>query len=102
MSIKLTIRLSYGPRREMTVVRATGGEVCSSKRFLSIEQKPMLRIANKLLLESGFRVGNKVEVEYGNNVITISNLKHCHANAIQIPSPFAPSIGEKALVRSAE
>jgi hypothetical protein len=55
--------LSYGPKREITVAYAPGEEG---------EQKPMIRIANRFLLESGFKVGNKAEVEYGHGVITIT------------------------------
>lgn len=61
---KLTTRLSYGPKREMTVAYAPG----------DYTQKPMIRIANRFLLESGFKVGNKVDVKYGNGIIII-NLK---------------------------
>lgn len=35
-------------------------------------QKPMLRITNRFLLSSGFRVGDPVEVAYENNIITIT------------------------------
>lgn len=60
--VRLTMSLSYGPKREITVAYAPGEG----------EQKPMIRIANRFLLESGFKVGNKAEVEYGNGVITIT------------------------------
>jgi len=36
------------------------------------KQKPMLRITNRFLLSSGFRVGDPVEVAYENNIITIT------------------------------
>lgn len=35
---------------------------------------PMVRIANKFLLKSGFKVGNKFYVEYGDDVVTITRL----------------------------
>jgi len=87
----MTLRLSYGPKREMTVAYAPGGDGC----------KPMIRIANRLLLESGFIVGSKVEIQYDRNVITITKLSNEHHHANKIPSPFSPAISERALVRSA-
>lgn len=60
--LTLTMRLSHGPRREMTVAYAPGEKA----------QRPMIRIANKLLTESGFTVGSKIEAEYGQGVITIT------------------------------
>jgi hypothetical protein len=36
------------------------------------KQKPMIRITNRFLLSSGFRVGDPVEVAYENNIITIT------------------------------
>jgi hypothetical protein len=61
---KLIMRLSYGPKREMTILEAPGDD----------RQKPMIRIANRFLLESGFTVGSKVEVEYSDNFITINKI----------------------------
>lgn len=64
--ITLSIGLNYGgPKREMTVAYAPGGN----------EQKPMVRITNRLLLQSGFTVGSKCNVEYGNGIITIVKSK---------------------------
>ncbi|MFA6414848.1 MAG: SymE family type I addiction module toxin [Candidatus Paceibacterota bacterium] len=37
-------------------------------------QRPMIRIANRFLAESGFTVGSKIEAEYGQGVITITKL----------------------------
>ena len=92
MSVKLTMHLSYGPKREMTVSYAPGGDGC----------KPMIRIGNsRLLLESGFQVGSKFEIQYDRNVITITKLSNEHHHANKIPSPFSPAISERALVRSA-
>lgn len=34
-------------------------------------QTPMLRIANRFLLKYGFNIGDKVEVEYTDGIITI-------------------------------
>jgi len=62
----LSMRLHYsGPKRQMTVAYAPGS---------ASEQKPMIRIANNFLAESGFTVGSKCDVEYGRGVITISKL----------------------------
>lgn len=36
---------------------------------------PMIRIANRFLREYGFKVKSKVEVEYGNGIITITYKK---------------------------
>ncbi|OGZ28561.1 MAG: hypothetical protein A2427_02345 [Candidatus Nealsonbacteria bacterium RIFOXYC1_FULL_40_7] len=52
-------------KREQTVIRKPGQED---------NQMPMVRIANKFLLKSGFKVGNKFYVEYGNDVITITRM----------------------------
>ena len=105
--IKLTMRLSYGPKREMTVACAPSRETCYVDQSRSIEQKPMIRIANRLLLESGFKVGSKIEVEYGHNIITITRKanEQMHGNythspkqphAIQDGSRFA--VGEAGLL----
>lgn len=60
--VTLSIGLNYcGPKREMTVAYAPGGN----------EQKPMVRITNRLLLQSGFTVGRKFETEYGDKIITL-------------------------------
>ena len=60
--LTLTMRLSHGPKREMTVAYAPGENT----------QRPMIRIANKFLTESGFTVGTKIEAEYGPGVNTIT------------------------------
>ena len=60
--LTLTMRLSHGPKREMTVAYAPGEN----------DKRPMIRIANRLLAESGFTVGSKIEAEYGNGIITIT------------------------------
>ena len=62
--VSLSMRLNYGgPRRLMTVAYAPGS---------TSEQKPMIRIANRFLAESGFTVGSKIEAEYGNGIITLT------------------------------
>ena len=53
--------------RQMTVTYAPG-----CKRGYAGDQKPMLRIANRFLLKSGFTVGSKVDVEYKDGIITIT------------------------------
>lgn len=62
--VSLSMRLNYGgPRRLMTVAYAPS----------SIgEQKPMIRLSNRFLKESGFTVGSKIEAEYGNGIIIIT------------------------------
>ena len=63
-ALTLSMRLNYGgPKRLMTVAYATSSTGAS---------KPMIRIANKYLAESGFTVGSKIETEYGNGIITIT------------------------------
>ena len=64
MSVTVSMRLNYGgPKRLMKVAYAP----CSTGA-----SKPMIRIANKYLVESGFTVGSKIEAEYGNGIITIT------------------------------
>lgn len=64
-ALTLSMRLNYGgPKRLMTVAYAPGSTGAS---------KPMIRIANRFLAESGFTVGSKIEAEYGQGVITITN-----------------------------
>ncbi len=64
--VTLSIGLNYGgPKRQMTIAYAPG---CTS------DQVPMLKLANRFLLDSGFTVGSKCNVEYGRGVITISKL----------------------------
>lgn len=60
--LTLTMRLSHGPKRAMTVAYAPGEN----------DKRPMIRIANRFLAESGFTVGSKIEAEYGQGVITIT------------------------------
>ena len=63
-ALTLSMRLNYGgPKRLMTVAYAPGS---------TSVQKPMIRIANRFLAESGFTVGSRIEAEYGNGVITIT------------------------------
>lgn len=62
--VTLSIGLNYGgPKRQMTVAYAPGG---------MSNQVPMLKIANHFLLDSGFTVGSKCSVEYGNGILTIT------------------------------
>lgn len=35
-------------------------------------KKPMIRLANNILLTCGFPIGTKIDVEYSENVITIT------------------------------
>lgn len=60
--LTLTMRISHGPKRAMTVAYAPG----------TAANCPMIRLANKFLTESGFTVGSKIEAEYGPGVITIT------------------------------
>lgn len=57
-------------KREMTITYATNTNFLYSAN----KQKPMIRIANFFLLKSGFKVGNKVEVEYLENQIIIRKI----------------------------
>ena len=88
--IKLVMYLDYGcQKREMTVAYAPGGRTCYSDRSRTIEPVPMLRITNRLLLNAGFKVGSKVSVEYGDQIITVRKLhNHEHNINIQTPSPL--------------
>ena len=52
-------------RREMIVVYAPGTNA----------QTPMIRLANRFLLTSGFTIGSRFEVEYTDGVITISRIR---------------------------
>lgn len=62
--VSLSVRLNYGgPRRLMTVAYAPGSTGA---------QKPMIRLSNRFLTESGFIVGSKIEAEYGNGIITLT------------------------------
>lgn len=62
--VTVSMRLNYGgPKRQMTVAYAPGSTSVS---------KPMIRIANRFLAESGFTVGSKIEAEYGNGIITLT------------------------------
>jgi hypothetical protein len=49
-------------KREMRVVYAPGDN----------KQKSMIRIVNRFLIQYGFDVGNRIQVEYGKGVITIT------------------------------
>lgn len=57
-------------------------------------ERPMVRIANRWLAESGFLVGSKFNVEYANNLITLKKLTHEHSNNLQTPRQVALSTGE--------
>lgn len=62
--MKVSLRLNYGgPRRLMTVAYAPSS---------TGDQKPMIRLANRFLTESGFTVGSKIEAEYGRGIITLT------------------------------
>jgi len=87
--VKLVMYLDYGcQKREMTVAYAPGGQTCYSDRSRTIEPKPMIRIANRMLLESGFKVGSRVSIEYGRHIITVRKLQNHEHNNIQAPSPL--------------
>ena len=101
--IKMSLYLNYGPRREQTVSYAPG-----DNQSREGERTPMIKITNRLLLESGFQVGSKFEIQYGNNVLTITKVNeqiHDYAHspkqplAIQAGSRF--TIGEAGLLHSA-
>lgn len=53
-------------KRTMTIVDAPGADQPLGK--------PMLKIANRFLYNSGFTVGTKVEVEYAHEVVIIRKL----------------------------
>ena len=89
--VKLTMYLSYGPKREMTVAYAPGGQTCYSDQSRTIEPKPMLRITNRLLLNAGFKVGSKVSVEYGDKIITVRKLQSHEHNNISETNPVPDS-----------
>lgn len=55
-------------KREMTITYATD----SNFIYSADRQKPMIRLANFFLLKSGFRVGDKIKVEYLENKIIIN------------------------------
>ena len=59
--------------RPMTITYAADGR--NNKYTSGIyagEQKPMLRITNRFLIKSGFKVGSKINVQYGNKIIIIT------------------------------
>ena len=37
---------------------------------------PMIRIANKMLADMGFKVGTRIEVSYAKGIITIKKINH--------------------------
>lgn len=55
----------------MKITYATDGKSGYGGLIYAGERKPMLRIANRFLLKSGFKVGTAVEVEYGSGIIII-------------------------------
>ena len=57
-------------KRKMTMAYSTDTKFVHS----SDSQKPMIRIANFFLLKSGFKVGDKVEVEYQDNQLIIRKI----------------------------
>lgn len=52
----------------MTITYATD----SNFIYSADRQKPMIKLANFFLLKSGFRVGDKIKVEYLKNKIIIN------------------------------
>lgn len=90
--VKLVMYLDYGcQKREMTVAYAPGGKTCYSDRSRTIEPVPMLRITNRLLLNAGFKVGSKVSVEYGENLLTVRKLQSHEHNNISETNPIPDS-----------
>ena len=90
--VKLVMYLDYGyQKREMTVAYAPGGQTCYSDRSRTIEPKPMIRIANRMLLESGFKVGSRVSIEYGHDIITVRKLQNHEHNNISETNPVPDS-----------
>ena len=83
----MSLYLNYGPKREQTVSYAPGGD----------GHKPMIKIGNsRLLLESGFKVGTKFEIQYGNNVLTITKAnEQRHDYAYSPKQPFAIQAGSR-------
>jgi len=49
-------------KREMKVVYAPGDN----------KQRGMIRIINRFLIQSDFNIGDRIQVEYGKGVITIT------------------------------
>ena len=67
-------------KREMTVTYAPGIGTA----------KPMIRITNRFLTNSGFSIRDKIEVRYGSEVITISKLNQNHernSNKLSVQAP---------------
>ncbi len=58
--------------RPMTISYATDGRYKYMSGIYTGKQKPMLRIANRFLLASGFTVGSKIEVKYEDNILIIT------------------------------
>lgn len=48
-------------KREQTVTRKPGED----------NERPMIRIANRFLIKSGFKIGSKFSVEYSKGAISI-------------------------------
>lgn len=57
-------------KRKMTITYSTDANFLYSPE----KQKPMIRIVNFFLLKSGFKVGDKAEVEYLENQIIIRKI----------------------------
>ena len=62
-------------KRQMTVYYSTDQEPGYGGWYSAGNLKPMVRISNRFLLRSGFKVGDKVEVEYKDEEIIIRKAK---------------------------
>lgn len=63
-------------KRVLTVGYLTDGHF----RFLNGIIKPQIRLSNYWLLVSGFTVGSKISVEFGEELITIRKIKNEQSN----------------------
>lgn len=68
-------RASYDPGKAAITFREwekIKNRLMKITRAPTTDALPMLRIANRFLLQSGFRVGSQVSVEYAEGVLTIT------------------------------
>jgi len=56
----------------MTISSSTDGRYKYVSGIYAGKLKPMLRIANRFMIKSGFNIGSKVDVEYKDGIITIT------------------------------
>lgn len=67
-------------------------------------RRPMIRIANRWLTESGFIIGSQFDVNYAENVITLKKLNTNYEfyNNIQTAYPVPISTGETNVEESTQ